>query len=265
MKDLTPSAWEGFVATHRPGDVVRGKVSRFTNFGVFVELGDGLEGLCHISELSDERVDRAESVAELGQEMDFKILRIEPADQKIGLSHRAVGKEDAPVADAKMYSSEAKSGMASLGELANLKFGSAAEEVPAPESPEEKKKVKKAAKQAKADEFAAKEAAAKAEAPAEPVEAQADEVPSEAEALETVESPTDSVKEAEPVPEAKENRAVADEAAEPTEDAAVATETVEDTPTTEVSIADPVAKTEETPDTDKAVTETVEEAAAVME
>ncbi|NOT48511.1 MAG: 30S ribosomal protein S1, partial [Acidobacteria bacterium] len=49
MKDLTPSAWEGFVATHRPGDVVRGKVSRFTSFGIFVELGEGLEGLCHIS------------------------------------------------------------------------------------------------------------------------------------------------------------------------------------------------------------------------
>src|SRR6185295_18785480 len=94
MKDLTPSAWEGFVATHRPGDVVKGKVSRFTNFGVFVELGEGLEGLCHISELSDERVERAEDVTQLGQEMDFKILRIEAADQKIGLSHRAVGKED---------------------------------------------------------------------------------------------------------------------------------------------------------------------------
>lgn len=76
MKDLTPSAWEGFVATHRPGDVVKGTVSRFTNFGVFVELGEGLEGLCHISELSDDRVERAEDVAQLGQEMDFKILRI---------------------------------------------------------------------------------------------------------------------------------------------------------------------------------------------
>src|SRR5205085_5853523 len=68
MKDLTPSAWEGFVATHRPGDVVRGKVSRFTNFGIFVEIGEGLEGLCYISELSDTRFDRAESVAQLGQE-----------------------------------------------------------------------------------------------------------------------------------------------------------------------------------------------------
>lgn len=120
MKDLTPSAWETFVATHRPGDVVRGKVSRFTNFGVFVELGEGLEGLCHISELSDERVDKPEDVVALGQEADFRILRIENAEQKIGLSYRAVGKEDEPIVDTRIYSTEAKSGMASLGELARL-------------------------------------------------------------------------------------------------------------------------------------------------
>jgi small subunit ribosomal protein S1 len=123
MKDLTPSAWEGFIATHRPGDVVKGKVSRFTNFGVFVELGEGLEGLCHISELSDERVEKPESVAKIGDEMDFKILRIEAKDQKIALSHRAVGKEDEPVVDTRIYSSEAKGGMASLGELAKLNLG----------------------------------------------------------------------------------------------------------------------------------------------
>ena len=128
IKELTPSAWETFVATHRPGDVVKGKISRFAGFGVFVELGEGLEGLCHISELSDERVERAEQVVQMGQELDFKILRIEFEDQRIGLSARAVGKEDEPVVDTKMYSTEAKGGMASLGELANLKFGRAAEE-----------------------------------------------------------------------------------------------------------------------------------------
>ncbi|MEJ7624879.1 MAG: 30S ribosomal protein S1 [Pyrinomonadaceae bacterium] len=175
MKDLTPSAWEGFVATHRPGDVVRGKVSRFTNFGVFVELEEGLEGLCHISELSDERVERPETVAELGQEMDFKILRIEPEEQKIGLSHRAVGKDDqVPTGGAgrssgggggggdKMYSTEAKGGMASLGELSKLKM-TGSEEPAREEDPEEKKRAKQAAKKAKADEFAAREAEKSAE------------------------------------------------------------------------------------------------------
>ncbi|MFL6373828.1 MAG: S1 RNA-binding domain-containing protein, partial [Pyrinomonadaceae bacterium] len=140
MKDLTPSAWETFSATHKTGDVVRGKVTRFTNFGVFVELGEGLEGLCHISELSDDRVDKPEDVAQLGQEMDFKILRIEAADQKIGLSHRAVGKKDEPVSDNRMFSSEAKGGMASLGELANLRLGSTAATEPAPAEPSKKQK-----------------------------------------------------------------------------------------------------------------------------
>ena len=195
MKDLTPSAWEGFVATHRPGDVVRGKVSRHTNFGVFVELGEGLEGLCHISELSDERVENAESIVSVGQEMDFKILRIEPVDQKIGLSHRAVGKEDEPIVDTRMYSTEAKGGMASLGELAKLRFGGEAEsEAPVAEDPEEKKRAKAAAKEAKAKEFAAKEAAAaeaaqaEAEAPAE--EPAAEEAPA---ASETEEAPAAEV------------------------------------------------------------------------
>lgn len=144
MKDLSPSAWEGFVATHRPGDTVRGKVTRFTSFGVFVELGEGLEGLCHISELSEDRVEKPDDVVKLGQELDFKILRIEAADQKIGLSHRAVGKEDEPVVDTRMYTSEAKGGMASLGELAKLKLGSQvaepAKETPKKEAKQEKKK-----------------------------------------------------------------------------------------------------------------------------
>ena len=123
IKDTEPSAWDKFVGEHRPGDVVRGRITRFANFGAFVELAEGLEGLCHVSELSEERVDRPEDVAQVGQEMDFRILRIEADNKKIGLSHRAVGKEE-PVVDAKSYSSEVKSGMASLGEFFNRAGGS---------------------------------------------------------------------------------------------------------------------------------------------
>jgi small subunit ribosomal protein S1 len=145
IKELTPSAWEAFVATHRTGDTVRGTVSRFAGFGVFVQLSEDLEGLCHISELSDERVNKPEDVVSIGQEMDFKILRIENDVQKIGLSARAVGKESEPVVDTKMYSTEAKSGMASLGELMNLKRG-AATEAEAVEEPKLSKKERKAQK-----------------------------------------------------------------------------------------------------------------------
>jgi small subunit ribosomal protein S1 len=119
IKDLEPNAWERFVSEHKPGDVIRGKIARFANFGAFVELADNLEGLCHISELSDERVAKPEDIVQLGQEMEFKILRIDSEGKKIGLSARAVGKDE-PIADAKSYSSEAGSGMASLGELADF-------------------------------------------------------------------------------------------------------------------------------------------------
>lgn len=129
IKDLTPSTWDSFIETHKPGDVIKGKISRFASFGVFVELGEDLEGLCHISELSDEKVDKPEDVVQIGQEMDFKILRVDSDAGKIGLSARAVGKDDEPGDyDTKSYSTEAKGGMASLAELANLQYGNAEEE-----------------------------------------------------------------------------------------------------------------------------------------
>ncbi|MGH9943316.1 MAG: 30S ribosomal protein S1 [Pyrinomonadaceae bacterium] len=123
IKDTEPSAWDRFVSEHRPGDVVHGKITRFANFGAFVELAEGLEGLCHVSELSEERVEKPEDVAQIGQEMDFRVLRIEQDTKKIGLSARAAH-SDEPVMDTKAYSTEAKGGMASLAELADFGLGS---------------------------------------------------------------------------------------------------------------------------------------------
>lgn len=121
IKELEPNAWNEFVASHKPGDLVKGKIARFASFGAFVELGDNLEGLCHISELSDERVEKPEDAAQLGQEMEFRILRIDAENKKIGLSARAAG-HDEPITEQKTYTSEAGGGMASLRELAD--FGS---------------------------------------------------------------------------------------------------------------------------------------------
>jgi small subunit ribosomal protein S1 len=123
IKDLEPNAWNDFVASHKPGDVVKGKIARFASFGAFVELGDNLEGLCHVSELSDERVNKPEDAVQLGQEMDFKILRIDAENRKIGLSARAAA-NDEPIVETKIYTSEAKGGMASLAELADFGTGS---------------------------------------------------------------------------------------------------------------------------------------------
>jgi len=243
MKDLMPSAWETFVATHRPGDVVRGKVTRFTSFGVFVELGEGLEGLCHISELADTRVEKPEDVAQIGQEMDFKILRIEHEDQKIGLSHRAVGKDEEPVVDTRMYSSEAKGGMASLAELANINLGGAK---PAPEKGGKKKK-ERGGGQSAADVSSTSEPAVET-----PPEAESDTSPeaaaSPAESL-TETAPTEVAPESVPVEETGNlPEEVAPESGEATEQstesaAAEATTDIENPPAE--SASQPATETDE--------------------
>ncbi len=260
MKDLTPSAWEGFVATHRPGDTVRGKVSRFTTFGVFVELGEGLEGLCHISELSEERVEKPEDVVQLGQELDFKILRIENDDQKIGLSYRAVGKDDEPVIDTRQFSSEAKSGMASLGELANLMGGEETEAKPelTKEEKEEAKRLKKVQARKDYEESAAKAAAA---AEAEAAEAETAET-ADNNAVEASEETTEEASETSPEPAAEPIEETVPEAAQesPVE---AKDEDVAETVAEEPSKAEPAA--EETTEPAVEETPTVEEIAPAAE
>jgi small subunit ribosomal protein S1 len=124
IKELEPNAWNDFVANHKPGDIVKGKIARFASFGAFVELGDNLEGLCHISELSDDRIAKPEDAVQLGQEMEFRVLRIDTENKKIGLSARAAALEE-PIPETKIYTSEAGGGMASLAELAD--FGKSSE------------------------------------------------------------------------------------------------------------------------------------------
>jgi small subunit ribosomal protein S1 len=125
IKDLEPNAWDKFFDSHRLGDVVTGKVTRFANFGAFVELDDSIEGLCHVSELSEQHVDKPEDAVKIGQKLQFKILKMDREARKIGLSARAVGKDE-PIIDVRNYTS-ADGGMASLGEIAGLN-NTAAEE-----------------------------------------------------------------------------------------------------------------------------------------
>src|SRR5262245_20177079 len=71
---------------YRPGMVVKGVVTKIANFGVFVELAQNLEGLLHISEISDQKIDKPEDVLKVGQELEVKILRVDSDERKIGLS-----------------------------------------------------------------------------------------------------------------------------------------------------------------------------------
>lgn len=87
MKQLHEDPWLNAIPdAYQPGMVVRGKVTKITNFGVFVELEEDLEGLLHVSELADHKVENPQDVVSAGQEVDVKILRVDSDDRKIGLS-----------------------------------------------------------------------------------------------------------------------------------------------------------------------------------
>ncbi len=87
VKQLQEDPWsEAIPSAYRPGMIVKGTITKITNFGVFVELEDGLEGLLHISELSDQKIENPQDVVKVGQEVDVKILRVDTDDRKIGLS-----------------------------------------------------------------------------------------------------------------------------------------------------------------------------------
>ncbi len=87
IKQLQPDAWETFFQTHKVGDHARGQVTRRAGFGIFVEVAEGVEGLCHNSEIPAE--EGFEPPAD-GQEGNFKIIKLNPAEKKIGLSLRGV-------------------------------------------------------------------------------------------------------------------------------------------------------------------------------
>ena len=75
---------------YTPGQVISGSVTKITNFGVFIGLEDGLEGLLHISELADHKVENPEDIVKVGDSLEVKVLRVDTEDRKIGLSRRRV-------------------------------------------------------------------------------------------------------------------------------------------------------------------------------
>jgi len=87
LKQMSQDPWlEAIPAHYQPGMIVQGKVTKITNFGVFVELEQDLEGLLHISELSDQKVENPQDVVQVGQDVEVKILRVDLDERKIGLS-----------------------------------------------------------------------------------------------------------------------------------------------------------------------------------
>ncbi|HZL33688.1 MAG TPA: 30S ribosomal protein S1 [Tepidisphaeraceae bacterium] len=113
LKQMQEDPWQTVIpANYRPGMVVKGHVTKIANFGVFVELEPGLEGLLHISEISDQKVEKPEDLVKVGQEVDVKILRVDSDERKIGLSlKRAQWAQDEQVREEKRAERAEKRGL----------------------------------------------------------------------------------------------------------------------------------------------------------
>ncbi len=118
LKQMTEDPWLRAVPErYQPGMVVRGKVTKVTNFGVFVELEPELEGLLHVSELADHKVENPQDEVQIGEEVDVKILRVDTIERKIGLSKKRAEWATDPETDAIVeQQKKAKSRRGGLGE-----------------------------------------------------------------------------------------------------------------------------------------------------
>jgi small subunit ribosomal protein S1 len=129
LKQMQEDPWATDIPSkYQPGQVIKGKVTKLTNFGVFVGLENGLEGLLHISELADHKVENPEEVVKVGDEIEVKILRVDAEERKIGLSRKRVewSEEDAAAEQtvepaSKVAPIELKGGVGSSGPLIKTK------------------------------------------------------------------------------------------------------------------------------------------------
>jgi small subunit ribosomal protein S1 len=117
MKQLQPNVLEDFFRSHGVGDILTGKVVRLTEFGAFIELFEGIEGLVHVSELSKERIERPEDHFQTGQDVRVKIIKMDPVEKKIGLSIKAALDEPEDSSLSSYQANQQDDGSATLGDL----------------------------------------------------------------------------------------------------------------------------------------------------
>ena len=89
-KQLQPNPWKHIENKYSIGTEVKGHVQNITNFGVFIEIEEGIEGLIHISELTDKEIESPEDIVSVGEELKLKVIQVSSKDQRIGLSLRAM-------------------------------------------------------------------------------------------------------------------------------------------------------------------------------
>jgi small subunit ribosomal protein S1 len=116
IKQITPDPWKEVSRRYRRGEVVTGKVTNVTDFGAFVELEEGIEGLVHVSEISREKIERPSDVLKVGDTVSAIVLHIDAHERRIGLSLKGVT-EKAEKAEIEKYISNQGPSTSTLGEL----------------------------------------------------------------------------------------------------------------------------------------------------
>ena len=90
LKQASQDPWSEIASKYKVGALVKGKVSKIASFGAFIELEDGVDGLVHISQISDQRVDKVKDALQAGQEVEARVVKVDRNERRIGLSIRAV-------------------------------------------------------------------------------------------------------------------------------------------------------------------------------
>jgi small subunit ribosomal protein S1 len=129
MKQLTQDPWEDIDRLYRMGDVIKGKVARVAGYGAFVELDHDIDGLVHISQISEERVEKIKDYLNEGDEVSARVIKIDKDERRIGLSIKAADyDEDALAKEVAAYDEVGEDLTTSLGDLLDEATASEAEE-----------------------------------------------------------------------------------------------------------------------------------------
>ncbi len=128
IKQLEANPWEDIQKRYPIGSEISGVVTNVTDFGAFVKLDDGIEGLVYSSELSTERVEKPSDVVEPGQTLTVLVMRVDPLEQKIALSVRAVANKEERKALKERAEQQAQTQTTTLGDLLAEKLAQKADE-----------------------------------------------------------------------------------------------------------------------------------------
>ncbi|HKJ13940.1 MAG TPA: 30S ribosomal protein S1 [Desulfobulbales bacterium] len=200
IKQLEPDPWQAALNNYPGGAIVEGKITNVTDFGIFVQLEEGVEGLVHVSEISKEKITTPVGMYNVGDSLKVKVINVSSKDRKIGLSVKAMD-EDSGEDTLKDYKKKQAAGPATIGDLLKEEMESKGTSSKAEAAPEE---AEAAAEEAEA-------AAEEVEAAAEEAEAAPEEAETAPEAAETApEEAETAAEEVEAAPEEAETAAAAE-------------------------------------------------------